>query len=176
MKNSRIILRAPEPADVDAIYRWENDEDSWTSGLVRQPMSRHRIWEWVTNAEADLTADNGQARFIISSSDDPATAIGCVDLEDYDWINRRCAVGVYIEPQWRRSGFALSALRLVADHCRQMLGIHQLYAVVAADNAASRALFAAAGFETTGRLRSWIRIGESYTDAYFYQLLLIPHF
>lgn len=173
MTDGKIILRAAEPDDVDAIFRWENDPDSWTAGLVRQPMSRHQIWEWVRNSTADLSADNGQARFIIVMADDPDKALGCVDIEDFDWINRRAAIGVYIERQYRRKGVALRALGLLSDHCRRMFGLHQLYATVAADNQASRKLFEAAGFEITGRLRSWIRVGERFTDAYLYQRLLV---
>ena len=173
MTDGNIILRAAEPADVDAIFRWENDPQSWISGLVRQPMSRHQIWEWVRNSVADLSADSAQARFIIAKADAPEYALGCIDLEDFDWINRRAAVGIYVEPDCRRQGLAKTALRLVAEHSHRMFGLHQLYATVASDNPASRALFASEGFEITGRLRSWIRIGESYADAYFYQKLLV---
>lgn len=172
MTDSKVMLRAVEPADVDAIYRWENDPESWTAGLVRQPMSRHQIWEWVAAQTANPAVDLLQARYIIAPAGAPDEPVGCIDLEDFDWINRRCGVGIYIEPSARRLGYARSALQLIIDHARTMLGLHQLYATVAADNDASRTLFQSAGFTISGRLRSWIRLGSSYTDAYLYQQLL----
>ena len=51
--------------------------------------------------------------------------------------------------------------------------MHQLAAVVSVDNAASRALFDAAGYRTAGRLRSWVRRGRSYIDVLLYQRLFL---
>lgn len=167
---TKIRLRAPEPTDVDAMFRWENDSQSWVNGRTRAPMSRHALWQYVESYDADIM-HAGQARFIIveTSSAEP---IGCIDLYDIDTLNRRAAVGIYIEPSWRNRDMATQSLLLLADYCQQQLGLHQLWAVIASDNTPSRALFHSVGFKECGRLRSWLRQGEHYTDALLTQRLL----
>ena len=168
--NDEIYLRAPEPNDIDAIFRWENDRASWSSAGVRAPMSRHLIHNYVNSLSGNLFTD-GQARFMICRNSDGAV-IGAVDLYDVDSINRRCGVGIVIDSQYRGSGFGRQALELLCDYVWRDLGLHQLWAIVSVENEPSRRLFEASNFSISGRLKSWIRIGESYVDAYAYQCLL----
>lgn len=163
-----ISLRAPEPSDVDAMYRMENDPAVWPDGFTRAPMSRHMLAEYVANYSADPFAQ-GQLRLIIDVDGETA---GMVDLYDVDAINRRAGVGIVVEASMRRRGIARTALNRLADYCAAALGLHQLHAVVAAANEASRALFAASGYRTAGCLRSWVRVGRRFSDAYIYQLML----
>lgn len=170
LSDSNIILRAPEPADVDAMFRWENDSLSWAYGRTRAPMSRHSLWEYVNGYSADVMRE-GQGRFIIVDAA-TAAALGCIDLYEVDVLNRRAGVGIYIECDDRGKGVASSALELLCDYCQRELGLHQLWAVMGAENQPSRALFRRCGFKECGRLRSWIRRGEHYGDALIAQRLM----
>ena len=40
-----LTLRAPEPSDIDFIYRWENDPALWHNSLTPPLTSRQQIWE-----------------------------------------------------------------------------------------------------------------------------------
>ena len=71
----------------------------------------------------------------------------------------------------RGRGYGTEALTLLCDYARLALGMHQLAAVVAIDNEPSKALFDSAGFVTAGRLRSWLRSANHYTDVLLYQRL-----
>lgn len=171
MTDGTITLRAPEPSDVDAMFRWENDRTIWPDGRSRAPLSRHRLWQYVESYSADPLAE-GELRLMIADNC-TGEAVGCVDLYDVDAVNRRAGIGIVIDPAWRGRGYALKTLALIADYCRNDLGLHQLWAVAGAANEASRTLFERGGFTVAGRLRSWIRIsGTSYGDAYIYQRLL----
>ncbi len=178
LKDDVIYLRAPEPqSDIDAMFRWENDDASWVDGRTRAPMSRFRLWDYLTNYSSDILA-SGQARFVICSrvagaeSEDVGLPIGCIDLYDVDALNRKAGVAVYIDSDNRRKGYAARALTLLAEYCRRDLGLHQLWAVVSVENSASRALFSRCGFAVSGRMRSWIRCADAYTDAFMLQRLL----
>ena len=95
-----------------------------------------------------------------------------LDISDYDPRHRRAQVGIYIAPQARNQGFARVSLEMAATYCREILGIHGLYAMVAADNTISARLFSSAGYKTSGRLRSWLRTAaNTYADAIIYQRL-----
>lgn len=170
ISNGEIYLRAPEPDDVDAIFRWENDRESWSSAGVRAPMSRHLILNYINSLSANIFED-GQARFMVCRVEDDA-AIGAIDFYDVDSINRRCGVGIVVDKKYRDMGYGATSLRLLCDYAWRDLGLHQLWAIVGAENTPSRQLFESCGFGISGRLKSWIRIGESFVDAYAYQCLL----
>lgn len=168
ISGEHISLRAPEPSDLDMMYLWENDETAWIDGRVRAPMSRQALWEYINNYDADVLSV-GQCRLVIMCDQ---TLVGTVDLCNIDLYNRRAEVGIYIDRTHRGHGYAAEAIELVYRYGKDMLGLHQLYAVVIADNKASCRTFEKAGFMTSGRMRSWVRIdSRHYADVLLYQRL-----
>ena len=170
LTDGTVSLRAPEPNDIDDMYVWENDPSVWVDGCVRAPMSRKALCDYVNSYNPDPAA-TGQMRLIIelNATGDP---VGVIDLYDYDPLNRRAGVGILIDPAHRTHGYATATLRLLCDYAKIHLGLHQLWAIINRANQPSLQLFSTAGFRSCGSLRSWIRIGESYSDALFYQRLL----
>lgn len=166
--NIKINLRAPEPSDLDTLYIWENDPELWPHGDNLAPVSRHALSSFLQNYSGDISSD-GQLRLIMTLPD--GTPVGVVDLYDYSARNRRAGVGIFIQKDYRRRGYGLQALEWLAAYSSAHLGLHQLWAVVGADNVASRTLFKTAGYSTCGRLRSWLRRGRRYSDAVIYQRL-----
>ncbi|MDE6394888.1 MAG: GNAT family N-acetyltransferase [Duncaniella sp.] len=162
-------LRALEPIDVDTLYRWENDPAVWGVGSTLAPYSRKQLWDYIDSYDGDIYAAK-QLRLMIELP--TGETIGTADLYDFDAANSRCAVGILIAPPYRRQGHGLAALNALADYCRTRLSLHQLYCIAGADNTASRALFERAGYSISGRLRSWLRSANTYTDAYLYQKML----
>ena len=70
-----------------------------------------------------------------------ALPYGCVDLYNYDPLNRRAAVGIMVSTEYRRKGHALSMLRELEKLSATHFQLHTLYADIAASNSASVALF-----------------------------------
>ena len=169
MEQLDIQLRAPEPADLDTLYLWENDPQLWPYGDTTAPMSRHMLQQYLDTYSGDLARD-GQLRLIIVERNS-GRAVGAVDLFDYHARDRRAGVGIFIDESCRRRHYALQALAWLNVYCPVHLGLHQLWATVSADNQPSRRLFEAAGYKTCGRLRSWLRQGRKFGDAVIYQHL-----
>lgn len=169
MADSQLILRALEPLDVDTLYRWENDPSVWDVGCTLAPYSRKQLWDYVDSYDGDIFSAR-QLRLMIALPG--GETVGTVDLYDFDPANSRCAVGILIAPAYRRKGYGLLSLDMLARHCRHHLSLHQLYCIVGADNTPSRTLFEKAGYNISGRLRSWLRTANTYTDAYLYQKML----
>ena len=167
--NCKVRLRAVEPTDLDFLFSLETCDGAAENGFATAPVSRQMLWEYIQNYTADIFAAR-QLRLVI---EDIATgeAVGAIDIADFEPRDRRGFVGIAVQPDCRRQGFALAALQLLCDYASSTLGMHQLAAVVAADNEASRHLFAAAGFKPAGRLRSWVRRGRQYADALIFQRL-----
>ena len=168
-----ITLRALEPIDVDILYRWENDPAVWGVGLTIAPYSRKQLWDYVNNYDGDIySARQLRLMIDINDSDGHLQTVGTIDLYDFDPVNSRCGLGILIAPEFRRRGLGLEAIGQAEVYCRGRLSLHQLYCIVGEDNVPSRRLFEKAGFTVSGRLRSWLRSADRYTDAYICQKFL----
>ena len=169
MDSDDVILRAPEPADVDFMYLLENDPKQWNDGVTFAPLSRKQLWDYVETYDGNIFA-SGQLRMIIEL-DNTKTVVGIIDLYDYDRINRRAYVGISVLSSYRNKGIGGLALEKLIVYSRDTLGMNQLAAVVRADNCPSLDLFKNYGFIETGRFKSWIRRGNEWVDAIHWQLI-----
>ena len=98
---------------------------------------------------------------------------GCIDLFEYDPLNRRAGIGILIYgAENRRKGYAREALGILCRYAREQLRLHQLWCTVGAGNAASLALFRQAGFVETGVRRDWLWSPEGFRDEILLQKIL----
>ena len=140
-------------------------------------------------AEEGASLSSGSLRLYASLiTHHSSLIVGCIDLYNYDPLNRRCAVGIMVSSGHRRQGYALAMLRALetlysptqplshsvtqppSHSATQPLSnsatqppshsspLHTLYADIAATNAASLALFAKAGYTECGHFRDWLAI------------------
>lgn len=171
LKDGHIELRALEPEDIPLLYRWENDTTLWSFGVTITPYSRHALTEYVNKYSHRDIYEAGQLRLAIEEISH-RQAIGLVDLFDLDIHNRRAAVGILIDPNFRKRGRGSAALNLLASYAFHFLHLHQLYVHIPADNPASLALFRRCGYHEAGRLTGWsIRSDNSFVDTFLFQLL-----
>ena len=54
MAVDNIILRAPEPGDIDVLYLWENDPEIWQVSNTITPFSRYILEKYIENAHLDI--------------------------------------------------------------------------------------------------------------------------
>jgi diamine N-acetyltransferase len=154
LESEKILLRALEPDDVDALFLWENDRKNWRVSQTLVPYSRHVLTSYI-NSVTDIYTDK-QLRLIIQRKEDNLP-LGTIDLFDCDFKNKRAGIGVLIaRAENRDHGYASEALALVLDYCENILGLHQVYCNVLEDNQSSIHLFKKFGFEECGRKQDWI--------------------
>lgn len=161
-----ITLRAPEPEDLEVLLAIENDVRLWRIGTATGPYSRYQMKQYLTESENDLYADR-QLRLMIQH--DTEGVAGIIDLCYFDPRHNRAEVGLIVREDLRGNGIAHEALRRLENHCFGLLGIHQLYAYVPADNIPSLRLFDSSGYEKTARLKDWIKTGTVYQDVFLFQ-------
>ena len=164
-----ISLRALEPEDATLVFMWENDRSLWQYGSTQAPLSLHQIREYIDNYNDDVFA-NRQLRLMICADN---IVVGTVDLYDLDPIHRRAGVGIMVAQEHQHQGIARQALDILSEYAENRLGLHQLWCECAVGNSPAVAAFEAAGYSICGRLRSWIRNGQSYCDAFKMQKLLV---
>ena len=168
LSNDIVSLRAVEREDLDTLYILENEMAEGGASVTAQPVSRMILWKYIEDYSADIAADK-QLRLMICNAE--GTAVGAVDISDYDAVNRRGYVGISVLKSERGKGYGKAALELLCKYASLTLGLHQLAAQVAVDNEPSRHLFTAVGFKTCGRLRSWLRKDGRFSDALLFQKL-----
>jgi diamine N-acetyltransferase len=172
-KSGRIRLRAPEPADAQLIYQWENDPQIWRVGDTYVPYSMFQIEEFILNA-GDLYA-NKQLRLMIDSvTGKKLQVIGTLDMYDFDPRHSRAGVGIMITANERGKGFALEALEVFEQYAFETLNLHQLFCLIASNNMESIAVFMKRGFMQTGIRKEWLNEHGKWIDQIQFQLIN-PH-
>jgi diamine N-acetyltransferase len=166
------MLRAPEPSDIDNLFNWENDRETWQLSNTLTPYSRYIIEQYVLNAQLDIYSAR-QLRFIIDliSNGDQPKSIGTIDLFDFDPMNSRAGLGILIVHEERGKGYASEALGLLIEYAFNTLQLHQIYCHITASNIASLNLFTKHGFEIIGLKKEWLHINNTWMDVYFLQLI-----
>ena len=162
LKNNNLYLRAPEPADLDFIFKIENDESMWEYSQTISPFSKHAIVNYIKSCSNDIYHTK-QLRFMITESLNNVT-VGMIDIYDFDSFNSKCAIGIVIDEKFRKNGYAYEAINLLKDYCLKYLSLNMIYAFITVNNEASIALFEKCGFLSTSILKDWIRINDNYFD------------
>ncbi len=170
-ENKRILLRAVEPADLDLLYRWENDGRNWVYGISLTPYSRFTLDEFIRTASYDIYI-NKQLRLIIESKKHNRSA-GAADLFEIDFVHRRAGIGILVDAAFRRKGIASDTLDLLSAYAFGILNLNQMYCYISEDNKTSIKLFEKAGFVRCGCLKKWILYSGKWKNVYMYQKLSI---
>ena len=164
-----VTLRAMEPEDLDVLYTIENDEELWAVGNTNVPYSRYTLHQYMANVTGDIYADR-QLRLMVCN--EQKEVVGIVDMIDFNPRHLRAEVGIVIQKPYRRVGYGQAAIRELVRYARNILHIHQLFAIIDADNTYSIQLFKHADFQANVKLRDWLSDGVNYHDAVLMQLFL----
>jgi len=171
--NSRVILRALEPSDVDLLYQWENDKRIWQVSNTLVPFSRYILKKYIENSHKDIY-EMKQLRLMIDVEIglNSFRSVGSVDLFDFDPYHLRAGVGILIAvDEERGKGYATRALKELITYAFDTLQLNQLYCNVSTDNKASMSLFQKAGFDRVGIKKKWIKTTAGYKDEALLQLI-----
>jgi diamine N-acetyltransferase len=172
MIGTNILLRAPEPSDIDHLFRWENDQRVWHLGNTLSPYSRFEIEQFILNSGHDIYASK-QLRFMIDwhKASNGTVTIGSVDLFEFDPFHRRAGVGILIDEDYRRKGFASETLELLAEYCFHTLHLHQVFCNIENSNQESIRLFTKSGYKTCGLRKQWLLRDQQWSDELMLQLI-----
>jgi RimJ/RimL family protein N-acetyltransferase len=129
-------LRRASAADCERAWVWRNDPDTRAASFdsAEIPWGAHVRWF------GDALRREDRTLFVVEADGAPA---GTVRL---DLARAEATVSIHLAPEWRRRGVGTRALAALADLAFRELGIDRLLASVKADNHASLAAFAKAGF------------------------------
>ena len=167
MNEVTVRLRAMEPEDLDMLYKVENDQELWNVGNTNVPYSRYVLHDYIAHSSGDIYTDR-EVRLIIENG--AGEAVGVADITNFDAKHCHAEVGIVIAREHRMKGYALKALGRITHYAAHVLHLHQLYAIIDADNEASVRLFRKAGFMDTAMMADWLYDGTKYHPAKLMQI------
>lgn len=164
-----VRLRALEPEDLECLYEIENDEQLWNVGITNVPYSKSILLDYITQSTGDIYADK-QVRLMVENCQ--GEIIGMVDLMDFSPKHNRAELGIVLKKQFRGQGYALAIIKKVKDYARNVVHLHQIYAIVAKNNQRCIEFMQNADFQNGTNLKDWLFDGKEYVDAIFFQSFL----
>lgn len=168
LESKNIRLRALEPTDLNLLYKWENNSTIWEVSHTLKPFSIFILKQYLASSHLDIF-ETKQLRLVIELID-TNTAIGLIDLFDFDPFHQRAGIGILINSaENKNKGFASEALEIFCNYAFSTLQVHQLYCNITATNEISLLLFTKLGFEIIGNKKDWIRSKNGWLDEYSLQ-------
>ena len=124
---STVFFRAFEEEDIDAIYRWKNDDElnKMTVGLNRK-ICRDDVAKWVRSR---MPHNPYEVYWAICANDETKKIIGYVQLTEIHYINSSANFsGIVIGDKDYQDGFAwLETYLFVMEYAFERLGLNRLY-------------------------------------------------
>lgn len=155
LKGDLLRLRSftDDAADRALLERWMSDSSAWTQSSVYNPLSPEYIRNYIQE-NTDSILSRRELSLVIETLES-GEAVGNLQLHHYDPVSRRAGLGLYIDPEYRRRGYALETVRLTECYAFDRLGLHLLYADVLAGNVPCCRLFDRLGYQLVATLPDW---------------------
>ncbi|MBE6339882.1 MAG: GNAT family N-acetyltransferase [Bacteroidales bacterium] len=165
IEGSIVALRAIEPSDVDFFYHLENEPELWQDGFNKHPLSRRAISDFVERClEGDIYSLHQERLLVVAK--ESGCVVGCVDAFEVNPFDLTCEIGIVVDKEYRRNGYAADAVRTMINYLCGTIGIHTIDAKVRKTNEASVSLFKSCGFKQCGVLPQHIRMQDSWDDVW----------
>ena len=169
LKGENIQLRALEPEDLQFLFDTENNESFWEVSHTQTPFSKYLLKQYLENAHVDIF-EAKQLRLIIEENS-TQKPIGMIDVFDFNPQHKRAGIGILIQKENQKKGFASEALELLINYSFRHLNLHQMYANITSDNQESISLFTKHQFKKVGIKKDWIHFNNRFKDEILFQLI-----
>jgi len=157
---SQISLGPIMPADFQSLFCWANDIEAIRLDTTYRPVDLVQHAQW---CEA-IGKDPAMVMFAIRRLNDPAI-IGYVKISNIHAVHRCAEFGIRVGSETNRGkGYGKEATALALAYCWKHLNLNRVQLVVFGHNARAARVYAAAGFEREGLLRSAAFVDGEWID------------
>lgn len=163
VRGERVDLRALDPSEAEAVWRWNHDPDvvRWMNGSYPEPLAsvQRRITERAPNSYGDV-------RYAIEVLGE-RRLIGLIRLRDAEPETGCAELDLYLgEKDYWGQGYATDALRTMCRHGFDAMRLHKISLTVVTENQAAYHLYRKVGFVEEGRLRRTFRRDGRWYDMF----------
>lgn len=169
LTTARLRLRPVRESDIDDLFTLFSDprvtevwsHEPWTSRQQAEALYQaiisgaesHGLYQWaITTKEIDRL-------------------IGSCSLRAIDPVHRSTMIGYALMPAHQGKGYAREAAGALIEHAFTKLNVHRIGADLEPDNAGSRKVLDAYGFQVEGRLRDTYWLNGRWYDSLIMSLL-----
>jgi diamine N-acetyltransferase len=156
LEGKKIKLRILLPTDLEFLQKIENDRSLWEYGSDRKKFTKNELIIYIKNSSEKIQKAK-QFRFVVDYNNTP---VGFVDLFEYK--NNSAGVGIIIDKEYTKRGFASESLKLLIDYSEKKLKLENLQCKISKYNLKSIKLFTSCGFT----------FSKEKDNLYFYTLFL----
>jgi diamine N-acetyltransferase len=143
LEMKKIKLRTLLSTDLEFLQKIENDKNLWEYGSDRKKFTKEELTNYIKNSSEKIQKAK-QFRFVVDYNNTP---VGFVDLFEYK--DSSAGVGIIIDEEYQKRGFASESLRLLIDYSLEDLKLKNLYCKISKSNLRSIQLFTSSGFTFT---------------------------
>lgn len=169
LRDMRVRLRAFCDSDIPVVQAASSDPLIPLITTVPTNDSADESLAYVARQNDRLVTGAGYSFAIADASTDQA--VGQIGLWPRAVDTERASIGYWIEAGFRRRGYAVAALQLLADWAFDSGGFARLELAVEPWNEASWGLAERIGFRREGLMRQWQHVGNERKDMFLYALL-----
>lgn len=173
LSSADIFLRRCQESDASLIYEWENNPLLDQTNTLAEPISMAQVRQLVSLKSSELL-ETGTLLLIValrsSSQEEPTIPIGFVQFYNFDFFNRRSAIGIVLDPQWHKKGYGKRVLRMMINYAFKALSLNQVYAEIFPSNIPAIRCFQSLGFAFVASLPDWYKTDEEYQNLDIYRL------
>jgi len=168
LKGKNIYLATLEKEHCKKLWDdFEYDFDMLTEPLnIGHSSNKAEIWF------DEIQRDQGKKHIRLGIFLLDGTVIGDIALQDIDWRNRSCSIGMGISKmEYRSKGYGTEAVRIILDYAFNNLGIERVTANTLEQNLAARRSLEKNGFVLEGRERKAVYFAGRKWDRLNYAIL-----
>ena len=143
LEMKKIKLRTLLSTDLEFLQKIENDRSLWEYGSDRKIFTKKELTNYIKNSSEKIQKAK-QFRFVVDYNNTP---VGFVDLFEYK--DSSAGVGIIIDEEYQKRGFASESLRLLIDYSLEDLKLKNLHCKISKSNLRSIQLFTSSGFTFT---------------------------
>ena len=161
-----IFLRPAKSDDIVNAHYWF---------LLSEPQYQccHPVPFETPSQKAEAVRNNplpGHQKLTIVRKEDK-TPVGQITFYDYNPLNQSAAMGLIVDPDQRRNGYAREAARLLIKYLFKHLNLNKVHAETAAFNLEAVALLESVGFKKDGTLRQHYFYDGAFHDKLVYSIM-----
>ncbi|PWB74280.1 hypothetical protein C3F09_04185 [candidate division GN15 bacterium] len=162
-----IYLRPATAEDMANTHHWRMLSEPQSMGC--RPMILWTAAETAENFKKHERSATQQQFMIVRKADN--VPVGRINFFDLNTLNRSTEVGLIIDPDERRKGYAVEATRLLCRYLFKYRGLNKVHAQTSDFNEGAKKLLHKAGFKKDGVLRKHYFWQGEFHDGLIYSVL-----
>ena len=164
----KIFLRAVTADDIANFQLWFLQSEPQTQSCRIHPL---RSTAEVTEAFKKREPSANRGQFVIVRKKDKVP-VGKISFFDYNPLNRSAELGILIDPDEQKNGYAGEAIRVLVKYLFHQRGFNKVYAQTAGFNKGAIKLLESLKFKKDATLRDHYFYGGKFHEGFIYSLLL----